>query len=182
MSKVLFPSLRIGYVVLPASLVAKFAALRTVLDDHGPLIDQATLAEFIEAGALHAHIRRCRNQYGERLASFVESASKLGLPLSFPHTDGGMNLAGFFNHVETAAPDSPAEQSAPRNLARDRNRGTAQDKKYSKRLQQNGLDVPPLSHYSLHPTRPGLVFGFTALQPQAIRESMRRVARALHHG
>jgi GntR family transcriptional regulator/MocR family aminotransferase len=117
MSKVLFPSLRIGYAVLPASLVEKFAALRSVVDDHGPLIDQATLAEFIEAGALHSHIRRSRGHYGERLGIFLKSASQLGLPLSFPHTDGGMNLAGFLD-------------------------GEARDEEYSKRLQRNRLDVP----------------------------------------
>jgi GntR family transcriptional regulator/MocR family aminotransferase len=165
MSKVLFPSLRIGYVVLPASLVEKFAILRAALDDHGPLIDQATLAEFIETGAFHAHIRRCRTQYGERLETFIESASKLGLPLSFPHTDGGMNLAGFFDYPGSAG---------------DRAQGAEHDREYSKRLQQNGLDVPPLSHYSLRPTRPGLVFGFTAFDPQTIRESVKRAALALH--
>jgi GntR family transcriptional regulator/MocR family aminotransferase len=154
MSKVLFPSLRIGYVVLPVSLVENFAALRAVLDDHGPLIDQATLAEFIEEGALSTHIRRSRGKYGQRLETFLESVSKLGLPLSFPHTDGGMNVAGFLNDG-------------------------AQDKEYSKRLKRNGLDVPPLSRYSLRPTRPGLVFGFTAFEPQTIRESMKRVAHAL---
>jgi GntR family transcriptional regulator/MocR family aminotransferase len=154
MSKVLFPSLRIGYVVLPASLVEKFATLRAVLDDHGPLIDQATLAEFIEAGALHTHIRRSRGHYGQRLDIFLESASKLGLPFSFPHTDGGMNLAGFLDN-------------------------TARDEEYSKRLKQNGLDAPPLSHYSSRPTRPGLLFGFTAFEPQTIRESMKRVAHVL---
>jgi GntR family transcriptional regulator/MocR family aminotransferase len=154
MSKVLFPSLRIGYVVLPVSLAEKFAALRAILDDHGPLIDQATLAEFIEAGALYTHIRRSRGKYGQRLDTFLESASKLGLPLSFPHTDGGMNLAGFLEDG-------------------------AQDKEYSKRLKRNGLDVPPLSHYSSRPTRPGLVFGFTAFEPQTIRESMKRVAHIL---
>jgi GntR family transcriptional regulator/MocR family aminotransferase len=154
MSKVLFPSLRIGYVVLPASLVEEFTALRAVLDEHGPLIDQASLAEFIEAGAFHTHIRRSRAEYGHRLETLVESASKVGLPFSFPHTDGGMNLAGFLD-------------------------GTAQDEEYSKRLKQNGLDVPSLSHYSLRPTRPGLVFGFTAFEPHAIREATKRIALAL---
>jgi GntR family transcriptional regulator/MocR family aminotransferase len=154
MSKVLFPSLRVGYVVLPASLVEKFAALRSVLDDHGPLIDQATLAEFVETGALHTHIRRSRGHYGERLTTFVESASRLGLPFSFPHTDGGMNLAGFLDDA-------------------------ARDEEYAKCLQQNGIDVPPLSRYSLRPTRPGLVFGFKTFEHQTIRESLKRVAIAL---
>ncbi len=154
MSKVLFPSLRIGYLVLPVSLVEGFAALRAVLDDHGPLVDQAALAEFIESGALHSHIRRSRGEYGHRLEAFVQAASELRLPFSFPHTDGGMNLAGFVD-------------------------GAAQETKYAERLSQAGLEIPPLSRYSLGPTAPGLVFGFTAFEPRAIREAIRRVALAL---
>jgi hypothetical protein len=76
-----------------------------------------------------------------------------------------MNLAGFFDHPGSAG---------------DRAQGAEHDREYSMRLQQNGLDVPPLSHYSLRPTRPGLVFGFTAFDPQTIRESVKRAALALH--
>lgn len=156
MSKVLFPSLRLGFVVLPVSLVAAFAALRTVLDDHGPLIDQATLAQFIEAGALYTHIRRCRSEYARRLDALVEAAGRCGLPLSFPHTDGGMNLAGFFA-------DSAQD-----------------DERCARRLRRAGFDVPSLSHYSLRPARAGLVFGFTAFDPSVIRESVSQVGRLLN--
>jgi len=158
MSKVLFPSLRIGYVVLPAPLLDEFVSLRSVLDEHGPLVEQATLAEFMDAGCFHSHIRRSRGVYGERLAAFVESASRLGLPLSFPHTDGGMNLAGFF-------PD-----------------GSTEDARASEGLRRAGLDVPPVSQYSLRPGRPGLVFGFAAFGQETIRESLKRVALAVGEG
>lgn len=154
MSKVLFPSLRIGYVVLPVQLVEKFTALRSALDEHGPLIDQATLAEFIEEGALSTHIRRCRKEYARRLDSLVESAASTGLPLSFPHTDGGMNLTGFL------------EQGIS-------------DTKCANQLQERGLDVRSLTQYSLRPTRPGLVFGFTAFEPRTIRQSIEKTALAL---
>jgi GntR family transcriptional regulator/MocR family aminotransferase len=153
MSKVLFPSLRIGYVVLPASLVQEFTALRSVLDDHGPLIDQATLAQFIDAGAFYSHIRRSRRAYGERLQTFIESASKLLLPLSFPYIDGGMNLTGFLDSTED-------------------------DRECSDRLKSIGIEIPALSQYSLRPTRPGLVFGFTAFEQRTTQESMKRVALA----
>ena len=151
MSKVLFPSLRIGYVVLPASLVQEFTALRSVLDDHGPLIDQATLAQFIDAGAFYSHIRRSRRAYGERLQTFIESASKLLLPLSFPYIDGGMNLTGFLDSTED-------------------------DRECSDRLKSIGIEIPALSQYSLRPTRPGLVFGFTAFEQRTTQEQMKRVA------
>lgn len=52
MSKSLFPSLRIGFVVLPHALIEPFSELRGIVDDQGPLIDQAALAEFIDSSTL----------------------------------------------------------------------------------------------------------------------------------
>ena len=154
MSKVLFPSLRIGYVVLPPKLVDGFAALRWVMDEYGPLIDQATLAEFMEAGAFYAHIRRCRREYGERLSGFLEVAKTLELPLTFPHTDGGMNLTGFL------PPNSD-------------------DHKLSEELRSKGLEVPPLSRYSIKAKRPGFIFGFSAFDHDTIRASLELLAATL---
>lgn len=150
MSKVLFPSLRIGYIVLPPSLVEEFAELRSISDDHGPLIDQATLAEFISTGALYSHIRRCRKEYAVRLDAFLESA-RLHLPaLQFPHTDGGMNLLGVAGRMD--------------------------DKAVSGRLNAVGIEVPALREYSISSKRTGLFFGFAAFTPDTIRTSIRRVA------
>jgi GntR family transcriptional regulator / MocR family aminotransferase len=84
MSKVLFPSLRIGYVVLPASLVEEFSTLPGVLDDHGPLIDQATLAQFIDDGALYSHIRRSRREYGERRRRSLKRLQNFSFRFLFP--------------------------------------------------------------------------------------------------
>src|SRR5258707_55347 len=141
MSKVLFPSLRIGYVVLPNTLVEPFALARAALDDHGPLIDQATLAEFVDGGAFHTHIRRTRSEYARRLEVFVATAAALELPMVFPHTDGGMNVAGFLADA-------------------------AQEKQYATRIGGPGIDEPPLCHYSLKQTRPGLLLRVPALDPQ----------------
>jgi GntR family transcriptional regulator / MocR family aminotransferase len=66
--------------VLPAELVEPFQALRALVDDYGPLVDQATLAEFITSGGLYAHLRRCRAAYRERAGSFCHTAAVLGLP------------------------------------------------------------------------------------------------------
>ena len=151
MSKVLFPSLRIGYVVLPDDLVEQFTALRSVVDDHGPLLDQAALAEFIEAGAFYTHIRHCRREYGERLAVFLKVAGEAELPLRFTHSDGGMNITGFMDLK-------------------------ADDRSCSQALQAANFEVPPLSYYSLVSTVPGLVFGFSAFAPATIRATLKRVA------
>jgi GntR family transcriptional regulator/MocR family aminotransferase len=73
-SKVLFPSIRLGYLVLPPDLVEPFAAAISVTVRHAPLLDQAVLADFITGGHFGRHIRRMREVYAERQSVLVESA------------------------------------------------------------------------------------------------------------
>ena len=153
-SKLLFPSLRLGYVVLPEPLLDEFTERKHLIDDHLPLVDQATLSMFLESGAFYSHIRRCRKAYAERQGVFLELFEQSDLPLIFEHTDGGMNLIGFLPE------------------------GT-DDAAWSGRLADNGFDVPSLSHYAIEATRPGLVFGFTAFTPEKIRTSFDRLRGVL---
>jgi GntR family transcriptional regulator/MocR family aminotransferase len=155
MSKVLFPSLRIGYIVLPRELVQPFESLRLIVDDHGPLIDQATLAEFIVSGEFYTHIRRCRKEYAVRLTTFLETAESSHLPLAFPFTDGGMNQTGFF-----------VDPQVNGELA-------------SQQLAVHGLDIPSTERFSIGKTRQGLVFGFTAFDQKMIQTQVAKVARVL---
>jgi GntR family transcriptional regulator/MocR family aminotransferase len=153
-SKTLFPALRLGYVVLPPPLVDSFAALKSIADDYSPLIDQATLASFLESGAFYAHLRRCRKQYAERQSYFLQLVSRFGLPLRFPITGRGMNLVGMLP-------------------------GNFNDRVCSDRLRLAGLDVPPLSHYAVGPTPPGLLFGLAAFDNRAIQRGIARMAPVL---
>lgn len=66
-SKVLFPGLRLGYIVVPAHVVDAFTIAKTVCDYHCPTIPQAVVAEFINEGHFGRHIRRMRMLYRERL-------------------------------------------------------------------------------------------------------------------
>lgn len=88
-TKSLFPGLRIGYMVLPAQLVAPMTVARTLLDGHSAPIPQLTLARFIEGGHLGAHVRTMRAVYAERrdvlarlvrkhLSDFVEARVPAG--------------------------------------------------------------------------------------------------------
>jgi len=154
MSKVLAPSLRIGYVVLPPALVDRFAALRSIVDDHGPLIDQAVMAEFIDGGMFYSHIRRCRREYGERRQVFLDTAARAGLPLTLAQSDGGMNVLGWL----------------PRR---------SRDERLSQALRPAGFDVPSLSSYSLSRCPPGLVLGYAAFDPKALRTHVVSLARTL---
>jgi len=152
-SKTLFPGLRIGYVVLPPELVDRFTALKSLVDDYSPLIDQATLAAFLESGAFYAHLRRCRRHYAERQSFFLEQVARCGLPLRFPVSGRGMNLAGLL-------PD-----------------GT-DDFQLSCALTQHGLDVPPLARYAIKPTQPGLLFGLAAFNKQEIQQGVEHMRKA----
>lgn len=154
MSKVLLPTLRIGYVVLPDTLVDPFESLRLLVDDHGPMIDQAALAEFIEQGGFYSHIRRSRKAYAARLQVFLQTAQQLRLPLHFEHTDGGMNQTGMF---------------------RDK---SVDDQSVSAALSAAGLDIRALSLYRHRQQggQPGLVFGFTAFEPAVIRAALKSTA------
>ena len=152
-SKILVPGIRIGYVVLPPELVDGFARLKQVVDDHGPLLDQATLARFIASGALQSHLRRCRRHYRERQTLFLDLIHSKGLPLEFPVTGRGMNLAG---HLP---------------------RGT-DDVRCSLVAQQRGLDMPALSSFSASAEVSGLLFGITAFDLSTINKGVERLAQA----
>ena len=71
---VLFPALRLAYLVVPSDMVDIFAAAESVSTHHPPLIDQAILCDFIREGHFARHVRRMRELYAERLSVLVESA------------------------------------------------------------------------------------------------------------
>ncbi len=72
-SKVMFPGLRLGYVVLPLALVPLFRRAKWLCDRQGSIIDQQTLCDFIRDGYLAKHVRRMRGIYEARRRSLVTS-------------------------------------------------------------------------------------------------------------
>src|SRR6185295_16271833 len=72
-SKTLFPSLRLGFLIVPKALVAALVAARTVADQSPPVLDQLTLADFIAEGHFARHLRRMRQTYRERLEALAEA-------------------------------------------------------------------------------------------------------------
>jgi len=154
-SKVLFPSLRIGYLVLPESLVQVFRKGKEVHDAGSSILDQATAAIFIEEGFFSTHVRRMRKLYRERLEVFLEEAKKrMSGWLKFPVLEAGMDATGLL------MPGSD-------------------DASLAKKLAASGIDVPPLSSYSIKACAPGLVFGFTAFPQAQIRSAMLTVAKKI---
>ena len=68
-SKVLFPTLRIGYHVLPPALIEAFVQVRRFVDMHSQLMEQVVLADFMLEGHYARHLKRIRTLYAERRAA-----------------------------------------------------------------------------------------------------------------
>lgn len=99
-SKVLFPSLRLGYLVVPADLVERFQMVRVAMDIGPATLYQAVLAEFIQEGHFARHIRRMRLLYRERRNALVDNLeTELGDAVKVTGEQAGMHLCVVLNKV-----------------------------------------------------------------------------------
>src|ERR1700722_1675677 len=93
-SKVLFPSLRIGYLVIPTDLVERFTAMRAAMDIFPPYLYQEVLADFIGMGHFGRHIRKMRQLYGDRRRVLIQCLQQeFGENLEVHGAEAGMHLA-----------------------------------------------------------------------------------------
>ena len=94
-SKVLFPSLRLGYVVVPSDLVDRFLSIRRAVDIGPPSFYQEVLAEFISEGHFARHVREgMRVLYRERRSALVAGINEeLGAIVEVLGGEAGMHLA-----------------------------------------------------------------------------------------
>lgn len=157
-SKVLFPALRLGYLVAPPALAESFANARALVDRHAPTVDQATLADFIAEGHFARHIRRMRALYAERQAALVDAARAIvGGAVALEPAEAGMHLVGWLGE------------------GRD-------DLAVAARAAAQGLEVPALRRYAAETTlRGGLLLGYTALDAAQIRAGLQRLAAAIQY-
>jgi GntR family transcriptional regulator / MocR family aminotransferase len=153
-NKLLFPSLRLGYLVVPPSLVDPLAALRSALGIHAPALDQAVLCDFIAGGHLFRHVRRMRRVYAARRAALVDAVDRrLRGVLALSDTEAGLQVAGRL--LIPLASQSVAAAAA-----------------------SDGVYVTPLAGYARRPTRAdGLVLGFAAVDEREIRRGVVRLAQ-----
>jgi GntR family transcriptional regulator / MocR family aminotransferase len=95
-SKVLFPSLRLGYLVVPPDLVDRFAAAKSIITRHSALLEQTVLCDFIEQGHLGRHLRRMREVYSERLGVLLEFGRRnLAGLLDISEIEAGLQTVGW---------------------------------------------------------------------------------------
>ena len=154
-SAVLFPALRLGYLVVPEEMVDVFAAAESVSTHHPPLLEQAVLYDFITEGHFARHIRRMREIYAERLQVLLESAKeRLGGALEISGVEAGLQTVGWLRRGLSA--ENVAELAAARDV-----------------------EVVPLGRYaSGRPRREGLILGFAAVDPKELRRGVDELARA----
>ncbi len=98
-SKVLYPALRIGYVILPSSFHKRWKSLRTHTDVQNPLFEQAALTEFMQTRKMDRHIQRMRRVYRQRRQVLLDSLTQVFGGAWRPWGDSaGLHLAVEFNN------------------------------------------------------------------------------------
>ncbi|MFN8661178.1 MAG: PLP-dependent aminotransferase family protein [Thermomicrobiales bacterium] len=155
-SKVLFPSLRLGYLVAPPTVVDTLLRTRRFMDVHPPILEQMALADFLHEGHYVRHLRRMRQQIQRRrdclhreLRSHLDGLLEVSLP------EAGLELVGWLP------------------------RGT-DDQRASALAEAAGLTVVALSGLCLEPpTRAGLLMGFAGIDEAEIQRGVRVLADAL---
>lgn len=97
-SKVLFPALRLGYMVVPERLVKACVAAKTYMSGQSPIIDQATTAEFIQSGLFLRHLHRMRLLYEKKLQEILKACNKYLSNVATPiYSGAGMHIVLTFN-------------------------------------------------------------------------------------
>lgn len=154
-SKLLYPGIRLAFVVLPRHLVDPFVRVFSLTNRGINGLSQAVLATFIAEGHFERHLRRMRRLYARRATAFVEAAQRhwaglLDVPLPAAGLDVAVRLIGMDEQAAMA------------------------------RLAAAGISALPLQRYvGTHSRPPGLVMGFAAFDEAAIDAGARRLRAAL---
>jgi len=157
MSKILYPSLRLGFLVAPPQLVDTLVKVRAIMDQHSPAIDQATLARFITEGFFLSHVKRIRELYAQRRVFFIEQFQKwLGDYFDLEITPAGLHFVAWLRHEE----DLPLLMRA---------------------REQTGVWPRPLSFFCVKAQlHPAFVFGFAAWSQAQIERGLAQIASRIN--
>jgi GntR family transcriptional regulator/MocR family aminotransferase len=158
-SKVLYPGLRLGYLVVPPDLVPRFSSVRRALDICPPTSAQAVLADFMREGKFARHLRRMRQLYGERRTVLTEALrQELGGTLEVLGKQAG-------THLVAVLPSG------------------RRDRPLCERAAEQGLWVMPLTYcYLARPRLQGLVLGYGGTPTEEIPAAVHKLAAVLASG
>ena len=151
-SKVMFPALRLGYMVVPKDLTAAFSAARDASDIFSSTLYQAVMTDFIREGHFARHIRRMRMLYLERRSALVEAIqAQMNGALEVIGAEAGMHLVALL-------------------------KPGIDDVEVSEKAVQLGVSAMPLSScYTKPPARGGLILGYGGANTHQIHEGVRKL-------
>jgi GntR family transcriptional regulator/MocR family aminotransferase len=154
-AKLLFPALRLGFMVLPEFLLPHISSVLSITGQFAPLLLQAALADFIDEGHMSAHLKRMRKIYAARRQVFRRLAqSELSEWMTLRPTDAGIQFVG---ELRSGLDDVAIAAAARR----------------------RGLNVSPLSmHYRHDKPKPGLVLGYAASSEASMPAAFRSLRQA----
>jgi GntR family transcriptional regulator/MocR family aminotransferase len=154
-SKSLFPGLRIGFIVVPESLVREFRAVRFFSDLQPSYLDQATLAEFIAEGHYERHIRRLRSIYQSRRDCLLDGLAQCAAWLTPTRYDSGREITVWLDQ-------------------------RLNDVVVAEVAERAGVTVMPLSPWAtVHALAPSLRLGYSGIDEKDIQTGVTRLARVL---
>ena len=155
-SKVLFPSIRLGYLVVPQDLVDRVSALKSVASRFAPLLDQAVLPISSPKATSAATSDACEpyTRSGCRCSSRARDSHSSGL-VEISHVEAGLQTTAWLQKGMNAMAAAAA-------------------------ADRGNVEVIPLSRYARRPLeREGLVLGFAAVGVEEIRRGVRELRTAL---
>jgi GntR family transcriptional regulator/MocR family aminotransferase len=161
LSKVLFPALRLGYLVLPPPLVEPFIAAKWLTDRHTATFEQEVLADFVADGHFERHLRRARTRNAARRKALLDALDEhLGDRVEIMGANAGVHLVVWLR------------DESPRGLGR-----------VIAAAAEAGVGVYPVAPYYIEPPRrAGLILGYASLTEHEIRTGIGRLAAAVRSG
>ena len=155
-SKVMFPALRLGYIVVPKDLVEAFATARDANDQFSSTLYQAVMTDFMREGHFARHIRRMRVLYRQRRIALVEAIHEyMSEELEVIGAEAGMHLVALL-------PPGVNDVAISRSAA------------------QMGISAMPLSScYAKSPARGGLILGYGGTDARQIQAGLRKLKTAV---
>ncbi len=158
-SKLMFPALRLGYLVLPAALVTPVVTAKAVCDTGCAALEQLALADFVQEGHFERHLRRSRARNAKRREALLSALDKhLGDRVEITGVNAGLHVLIWLRGI------------AGRRVSALRRRAAEQ-----------GVGIYPVTPYYRDPPKTaGLLLGFASLQEREIDEGIRRLASVLN--
>jgi GntR family transcriptional regulator/MocR family aminotransferase len=158
-SKVLFPALRLGYIILPPDLVGPFSDAKATVDRHAPTLNQAVVAAFITEGHFERHLVRMRRLYSRRHDALISAMETHLAGIAF--RDESMHSAGL--HILTR-------------FVVDMTETELEELAFAHGIGFEGAG----KCYITPPTKPHIFMGYAALPEEDIHAGIARLGQILH--